>query len=76
MGVTPPSIRRAAGPSNGARSSAWGTVVPRKNPADRELSPAPSAPIETQAKRLGFLLLSQTGLSLLNCKMSLQANQA
>ncbi|PHX88283.1 MAG: hypothetical protein CK536_01565 [Synechococcus sp. Baikal-G1] len=32
--------------------------------------------LETQAKSLGFLLLSPTGQNLLNCKMSLQANQA
>ena len=32
--------------------------------------------LETQAKSLGFLLLSPTGQNMLNCKMSLQANQA
>ena len=32
--------------------------------------------LETQAKSLGFLLLSPTGQNVLNCKMSLQANQA
>ncbi len=31
---------------------------------------------KTQAKSLGLLLWSPTGQSLLNCKMSLQANQA
>ncbi|MEY4839843.1 MAG: hypothetical protein RLZZ374_751 [Cyanobacteriota bacterium] len=36
---------------------------------------SPRGSLETQAKSLGLLLLSQTGRSLLNCKMSLQVNQ-